>query len=284
MVLMPDKKNRENKDIKVINAFGDQWSHFDQSCLSSKELQEVFDSYFSIFPWDKLPKNSIGLDVGCGSGRWAKLVAPKVGQLHCIDASKESLEVAKVNLVQSKNCKFHLASVDNIPFPNESADFIYSLGVLHHIPDTRAGIKACVAKLKQGAPLLLYLYYAFDNKPNWYRLIWKLSEIVRHTVSKMFFPLRFSVSQLIALLVYYPLSRFSLFMEWVGFNVDLIPLSSYRARSFYMMRTDALDRFGTRLESRFTKKEISNMLSDAGLEDMLFSDSSPYWLVVGYKK
>lgn len=256
---------KENIDADVIDGFGDEWSRFDQSDLNTQDQLDIFNDYFSIFPWDKLPENSEGFDLGCGSGRWAKLVALKVGQLHCIDASKEALGVAKKNLANNNNCQFHLASVGSIPLPDESADFAYSLGVLHHIPDTSAGIKACVSKLKRGAPFLLYLYYAFDNKPAWFRMIWRLSEMVRFTISHMPFPLRYLSSQLIALFVYLPLARFGSVMELFGFNVDLFPLSYYRKKSFYVMRTDALDRFGTRLEQRFTKEQILKMMEDAGL-------------------
>jgi len=49
------------------------------------------------------------------------------------------------------------------------------------------------------------------------------------------------------------------------------------------MRTDALDRFGTRLEQRFTRKEIKNMMQNAGLENIEFSNSKPFWVAVGYK-
>lgn len=41
---------------------------------------------------------------------------------------------------------------------------MYFLGVLHHVPDTQAAIRSCVGLLKPGAPLLLYFYYAFDNR------------------------------------------------------------------------------------------------------------------------
>lgn len=277
--------NREtNVDRKTVEGFGDEWLRFDQSDLAEQDLKALFESYFSIFPWHILPKNAEGFDLGCGSGRWAILVAPKVGQLHCIDASEAALDVAKKNLAHCKNCQFHLASVDNIPLSDESADFAYSLGVLHHIPDTSAGIRTCVSKLKRGAPLLLYLYYAFDNKPVWYRLIWKLSEIVRFLISRMPFPLRYVTSQFIALSVYFPLAKLALLVEFIGFNVDSFPLSYYRKRSFYVMRTDALDRFGTRLEKRFTKIQIYKIMEEAGLENILFSDSRPYWCAVGYKK
>ena len=49
------------------------------------------------------------------------------------------------------------------------------------------------------------------------------------------------------------------------------------------MRTDALDRFGTRLEQRFTREEIEIMMQDAGLENIEFSNSKPFWVAVGYK-
>lgn len=274
----------KNYEAKVVEAFGDEWSRFDQSGLTSEELREIFESYFSVFPWDKLPKGSMGFDLGCGSGRWAAIVAPRVGELHCIDASNAALDVAKRNLANSGNCQFHLASVDAIPLPDESADFAYSLGVLHHVPDTGAGIKACVSKLKRGAPFLLYLYYAFDNKPVWYKAIWKLSELGRFLISRLPFALRYAISQIIALILYWPLARLSSLMELLGLNIDSLPLASYRKRSFYVMRTDALDRFGTRLEKRFSRNEISKMMEEAGLTNILFSESRPYWCALGYKK
>ena len=49
------------------------------------------------------------------------------------------------------------------------------------------------------------------------------------------------------------------------------------------MRTDALDRFGTPLEQRFSKNEIFNMMKDAGFRDINFHDGHPYWCAVGIK-
>ena len=161
-----------NFDRKTIDGFGEEWSRFDQSELSDQERNLIFESYFSIFPWHVLPKGAKGMDVGCGSGRWAKLVAPKVGFLYCIDPS-EALNVARKNLSTDINCAFHQTTVDAIPIENSSLDFGYSLGVLHHIPDTQAGIESCVRKLKPGAPFLVYLYYAFDNKPRWFFILWR---------------------------------------------------------------------------------------------------------------
>lgn len=47
------------------------------------------------------------------------------------------------------------------------------------------------------------------------------------------------------------------------------------------MRTDSLDRFGTRLEHRFTRAEIEKMMLESGLENIRFSDQVPYWVACG---
>jgi len=60
-----------------------------------------------------------------------------------------------------------------------------------------------------------------------------------------------------------------------------MPLSYYRDRSFYVMRTDALDRFGTRLEKRFSRAEIESMMSAAGLGTIVFREGAPFWCAVG---
>jgi SAM-dependent methyltransferase len=223
-------------------------------------------------------------DLGCGSGRWARLVAPRVGQLHCIDPSPAALNVARQNLADHGQCEFHQANVDSIPLSDDSADFGYSLGVLHHVPDTAAGIKACVRKLKRGAPLLLYLYYAFDNRPHWYRAIWSISNLVRLLLSRSPYPLRFIANQVIAFGVYWPMARLACLLERLGLSVDALPLAFYRQRSLYVMRTDALDRFGTRLEQRISRQQIRSMMEEAGLSDIVFSESSPYWCAVGIKQ
>jgi ubiquinone/menaquinone biosynthesis C-methylase UbiE len=272
-----------NLDPGVVKAFGEQWDKFDHTERDNPDLQRLFQSYFEIFPWHELPQNAEGFDLGCGTGRWAHFVAQRVGTLHCVDASAAALDVARRNLQTHPNCSFHCASVDAIPLADASADFGYSLGVLHHVPDTEEGIKACVRKLKPGAPLLIYLYYAFDNRPAWFRALWRLSDLVRRVVSALPFAVRSPLSDIIATLVYWPLARTAKLLEALGVAVDSFPLSAYRNRSFYSMRTDALDRFGTRIEKRFTREQIKRMMEAAGLQRIEFSESV-CWCAVGYRR
>jgi SAM-dependent methyltransferase len=270
----------DNIDPKTVTGFGHEWSRFDQGRLGEEAL-DFFGRYFRLFPWSSLPPRAAGFDLGCGSGRWARLVAPRVGTLHCIDPSAEALAVAETQLGTIPNIVFHRASVDEIPLEDGSMDFGYSLGVLHHVPDTARGIKSCVAKLKPGAPFLVYLYYAFENRPAWFRTLWRLSDVGRQVISRLPAWPRALTTDAIAATVYFPLARSAAALEKVGIDVDTFPLSSYRHRSFYTMRTDALDRFGTRLEQRFTQPEIREMMERAGLVDIAFGSEFPYWCAVG---
>ena len=278
------EEKQGNLDVSVVRDFGSEWSRFDQSSLSSSDQMEMFEGYFHIFPWNILPADSMGADVGCGSGRWASLVAPRVGHLQLVDPSGEALDVARSNLSNMENVTFHQASVDELPFEEESLDFAYSLGVLHHVPDTVEAIHSIARTLKHGAPFLIYLYYAFDNRPWWFRGLWRVSNVIRKGICKMPLRMKNMVCEAIALLVYFPLARAAALLERFGMMPDSWPLTYYRHREYYVMRTDALDRFGTRLEQRYSRQDIKCMLQSAGFSDIRFSDTQPFWCAVGIKK
>ena len=274
----------KNIDHKTVRSFGDEWSRFNQEGLIGEEHKYLFDKYFHIFPWNSLPKDARGFDMGCGSGRWAALVAPKITHLTCIDPSSKSIAVAKHKLAHLSNIAFLNAGVSDKALPLNSQDFGYSLGVLHHVPDTALALRDCVDMLKPGAPFLVYLYYNFDNRPLWYFLLWRVSNIMRHIISRTPSWMKSILTNFLAGIVYLPLARIAFFGEKLGLKVDNWLLSSYRSTSFYTMRTDSRDRFGTPLEQRFSRSEILTMMQASGLEDIKFSNNFPFWCAVGKKK
>ena len=279
--LMPQKPNL---DKSTVSGFGREWQEFDQSEVSDLELRTFFEDYFSLIDLKTLSSQSIVMDVGCGSGRWANFLAPIVGTIHLVDPSNQALKVARRKLDPFNNCIFHNVSTESLPGQDNSYDFIYSLGVLHHIPDTQAAIIDCVKKLKPGAPFLVYLYYRFDNKQWWFRFLWSLSNVFRSILSRCPFFIKKRLTDLIAVFVYFPLARLAKLISRRGHDVSSFPLSFYRDSSLYTMRTDSLDRFGTRLEHRFTKLEVRQMLENAGLIDIRFRDSEPFWCATGTKR
>ena len=109
-----------NVDQNTVLAFGDEWSRFDQEALKDEEHEFLFGTYFHMFPWEALPVNAQGFDMDCGSGLWAKLVAPKVISLTCIDSSPEALAVAQSNLQNLPNVNFQNSGVSDQTLPQNS--------------------------------------------------------------------------------------------------------------------------------------------------------------------
>ena len=271
-------------DSDVVRGFGEEWSRFRNDRLDVLELREMFDHYMSVFPWEDLSDDAEGFDAGCGSGRWARFFAPRVGRLHCIDASEQALDVARQALAGHPNVEFHCEDLSSLSLNDASCDFGYALGVLHHIPDPELAAATCVAKLKPGAPFLAYLYYDLEAGGWLRRRLLDAVTAVRFVVARLPSKPRSVVADVIAGVVYWPLAYFARLVEKGGRDPSFLPLFQYRHRSFYVMRNDALDRFGTRLEKRYSQEEVRDLLEGAGLENVVFSKGPPWWVAVGWRR
>lgn len=263
----------KNIDEKTVNSFGNEWSKF--SKFSNEEIQSIGDEYFDIITPEMLNQNTAALDVGCGTGRWTKYVASRAKFVESIDPSDAIYSAAKL-LKDNTNVRLAKASTDNLPFEDESFDFVYSLGVLHHIPDTEKAMIDCVKKVKYGGYFMVYLYYNLDNRNIFYKLLFYLSNFLRQIISKFPKHLKFFICDLIAIFVYMPFVLFARFLSLTPLRKKIkhIPLSYYVNKSFKVIRNDALDRFGTPLEQRFSKQEILKMMKNAGLENIIFFKST----------
>lgn len=270
-------------EIKTIESFGNEWKKFDQNSLDKKYLDIDFTKYFKIFPFKLINKSSEGYDMGCGTGRWAKFIAPKVKRLNCIEPSN-AINVAKKKLKNFSNINYYNEKILECTLKKNSQDFGYILGVLHHLPDPLNGLRKCVEFLKPGAPILIYFYYSFENRPIWFRLIWNLSDLLRKFICRMPNLIKNIICEIIAFVVYLPFSRFAKFLNILNFNPSNIPLYEYRNKPIYTLRTDSRDRFGTIIEHRMSKKEISLMMKKSNLTNIKFSEEAPFWCVYAVKK
>lgn len=272
-----------NIDAITVKSFGEEWKAFHQ--FDDKELKRIGDEYFDIVRPEMYGQNKIAADFGCGTGRWTKYFAERVGAIAAIDPSDAIFTAATV-LEKTSNVQLYKASIDNLPFPDNYFDFGFSLGVLHHIPDTAKAMNACVQKIRPGGYFLVYLYYNFDNRGLLFRVIYKMSNIIRLLVSKMRGKMKRFVCNILAVVLYMPFVVLCRFLRIIGVPGRIrqkIPLQIYEKASFYIIRNDALDRFGTPLEQRFTKNEITAMMEKAGLTEIIFSQNAPYWHAAGKK-
>jgi SAM-dependent methyltransferase len=271
----------ENLNQEVINGFGHEWATFD---YAESETDGALDSQFLAYctPIDLTQfnsKSSVAADFGAGSGRWTSRLLPYFSLVYALEPSDGANKVLKNKFSKESRMKILQETVGANSIPIESLDFAMSLGVLHHIPDTGLAIKDVASKIKGGGIFLCYLYYKLDNKPFYYRGLFWTSNSLRWVISRLPYALRRFIARVIASFVYLPLARTAKLLEKRGKNVSNFPLHHYANMPFVMLQNDALDRFGTRLEQRFSKKEITEMLGNAGfdLSTLKFSDVEPFW-------
>jgi len=278
---MSQHERDQNLDQEVINSFGHEWAAFDYSeSESSEALDKQFLAYCAPIDLDQFDVDSaVAADFGAGSGRWAARLLPYFSMIYVLEPSDGANQVLRIKFKNDTQVKILQETVGANSIPAESLDFAMSLGVLHHIPDTGLAISDVASKIKSGGIFLCYLYYKLENKPLFYRGLFWISNSLRWVISRLPYAVRRIVAQIIAGIIYLPLSRTSKILGTRGIDVSNFPLHHYANMPFVMLENDALDRFGTRLEQRFSKHEIIEMIDKAGfdLSTLRFSEAEPFW-------
>ena len=270
-----------NKDNNVIRDFGDEWERF--NFLDEKKLQslkEQFDRYMTPLPEELRKRDDLIIaDFGAGTGRWSYFLKDFATKLYAVEPAEKAFKVLTSRFRDDSKVVLLHESVESNQIPEKSLDLAVSLGVIHHIADTQGAIQKVAERIKPGGTFLGYLYYALENKPFLYRALWRFSDSIRKVISRLPKKFKLVLADFIALTIYLPLATISRILQKFGISVDSAPLHHYKDLSFHIMRNDALDRFGTTLEQRFTQEEIVQMLTSAGFtqESIRFSSEEPFW-------
>jgi SAM-dependent methyltransferase len=277
------KSNSKDKNLnqKVIDGFGHEWEKYNYTDKKiSSDLDKQFDSYVKTIDLSEFSiTNSIACDFGAGSGRWTERFLPYFHKVYALEPSDGAFEVLKNKFATETKVKILKETIGANSLTEKSLDLAISLGVLHHLPDTRNAIKDISITLKPGGVFLCYLYYNLESKPWLYRILFKISNQGRKVISYLPKWWKLKISQFIAITIYWPLSRIARIFEIIGLDSSNVPLHHYSRMPFVMLANDALDRFGTILEQRFSKEEIRQMLMfcDFDLSTLKFSDSEPFY-------
>jgi len=249
--------------------FGAEWQTYDT--LLPEHRQE-FDRYFDLVDIQGL-KNARVADIGCGMGRWSYFLTDKVREIVLVDFS-DAIFVARKNLAGAANGIFIMADLQHLPLRDDCADFIFSLGVLHHLP---IPCFDAVRSLKRYAPrLLIFLYYALDNRPAYFRALLGLVTLLRRAVCRIQNPVfRRLFSQAGVYGVYLPLIALGSAARLLGLS-RFVPLYEfYHDKGLRRIEQDVYDRFFTRIEQRVTRRDI--MLLRTDFSAVTLSEHIPYW-------
>jgi SAM-dependent methyltransferase len=253
----------------VQSTFGAEWKRYGDA-LSEHELE--FRRYFDLIDLDGL-RNRRACDLGCGAGRWSRFLKDKVRELILVDFS-DAIFKARAKLSGAHNCLFFMEDLKRLPFRENFCDFLFSLGVLHHLPTPC--LEEVRALRKYASRLLVYLYYALDNRPSYFSPLLKAVTGCRTLLSRFRHPdFRELVSFLGAILVYKPLVSLGRALQPFGLGRHVPLYDIYKDKGLKRIEQDVYDRFFTPVEQRVTRKEIL-ALSDS-FSKVTVSDRIPYW-------
>ncbi len=273
----------ENIDKDVVQSFGDEWLKFHD--FSDEIIDDIAKEYFDILNDNIVNKNTYAIDIGCGTGRWTKFLTKKAGFIEAVDPSNAIFAADKL-LGNIENVRLTKASTETIPFDDETFDFAMSVGVLHHIPDTQKAMKDCVKKVKRGGYFYCYLYHNLETRGWWFKTLYWLSNLLRKVVCRLPAGIKRFVCDILAIVIYMPLVLWVRFLVLIGLRniARKMPLSAYNNKSFFVIRNDALDKFGTKLEQRFSKEQVEDMMRNCGLDNIVISPLSPFYHAIGKKQ
>lgn len=259
---------------RTAESFGEEWKIFRDM---RADYEDLFRSYFDGVEPEKY-RNRPVLDAGCGMGRWAVFWARAGASIVAVDLGP-AVEIAADNLQPYPDAQVVQADLLRLPFLPHSFDVVYSMGVLHHLPDPEEGFRSVAARVAPGGVLGVYLYYSLENRTPAHRLLLRAVTLLRRaTVRLPHSGLRALAAILAAL--------FAAFLVWPARLLErcglkraarALPLSQYAPLEWRILYNDTVDRFGAPLEKRFSRAQIRDLFRRAGLRDPVIPESFPYW-------
>jgi SAM-dependent methyltransferase len=152
----------EAQQAKTARAFGWQWQHFNEM---HREFEQQFLDWIHPLQPEFFRDKSV-LDAGCGIGRHAYFAATYgAREVFALDLSA-AVETAGANLARFDDV--HVLQGDLLRLPFRTAcdgggfEFVYSIGVLHHLPDPYAGFRNLVRYVRPGGTLAVWVY-GYEN-------------------------------------------------------------------------------------------------------------------------
>ena len=249
--------------------FGAEWQRFPR-ILPEHGIE--FSQYFDLVDVPGLAGRRV-CDLGCGIGRWSWFLKDACRELVLVDFS-EAIFVARHNLASAPNALFFLGDLTQLPFRPDFADLVVCLGVLHHLPTCALDEVRALGRFSP--TLLVFLYYALDNRPRSWRALLAFVTALRLRLSRVHSArARSGATWALALGVYLPLVAIGRALRPFGLD-RFVPLHEfYRGKSLQRIRQDVYDRFFTRIEQRFDRNSILSLRDAFG--EVAVSERPPFW-------
>jgi SAM-dependent methyltransferase len=237
----------------TFRSFGYEWTRFNRI---QPEDEWYWRWYFSDVDAPDLG-DRIGLDAGCGKGRYTAFTARHVKAIVALDGS-DAVVAAVTNLADCPNATVVRADLRCAPFGPESFGFISCLGVLHHLEDPEVGFDSLARLLAPGGILLVYVY-SRPQKLGARSIGLRMARELRRVTTRMPPGAIRSVSWPIALLLWLTVVQAG--ARWR----PNLPLAVYRGRPMRALWLDTFDRLSAPIEHRYTWTQLRPWYDARGL-------------------
>jgi len=233
-------------------SFGFEWTRHRYTQVDSRSgrtaSRDTFETKTGLQPADLADR--LVLDVGVGSGRFAEIAVDLGARVVGIDLSR-AVEAAHENL--GDRALIAQADLFNLPFRDATFDVVYSIGVLHHTPDTAAALRSIARLVRPGGILAIWVY-----RKHWTRTA---SDLYRRITTRMDERSLYRLCRLLARL--YPLQQ----LPKVGHPLRLlIPVSSQADPEWRVL--DTFDWYSPKYQWKHSPAEAVGWFRELGFESI----------------
>ena len=263
----------DNKKKDSISDFGKQFKYhnnIDDYWGSQEILKDIVN------PFDlSLIKNKIICEMGVGSGRILKnLIKLSPKKIYAIEPS-EAIEIAKKNNEDAEvEILFKKISGQMINFKNE-IDYIFSIGVIHHIPDAEIVCKKIYESLKPKGKFVIWLYGKEGNEL--YLFIFNnLRKITK------FMPDKFL--NLFSIFLNFFLSIYIFFCRYLNLPLKNYMINVLKKCSFEKRKYIIFDQLNPSYSKYYTKQDVETLLTKSGFKKFeIFNRHQYSWTAIAEK-
>jgi len=258
-------------------SFGYQWSVFgEMSC----DFRDNFLNYIHPLA-PPFFEGKLGLDAGCGFGRHIYHAAQFGAEMVGLDISA-AIDVARQHTKNLPNVHLLQADIHRPPFRPQTFDFVYSIGVLHHLPDPRQGFWALRPLLKPGGAIFIWVY----SKER--RRVIQALELVRRATTRLPYGLlrrlcflAAAVDWLFFILPYKAARRLPATQGWVE-KAAFPRVKLYSQYPFQVVYADWFDRLSAPIRWYYEAPELRAWFEGAGLSLVRITPTGRYgWRAYG---
>ena len=270
----------DERQRKTQKSFGYQWIQFSEMVIDFKEnfLNYIYPVKEDFF------KGKLGLDAGCGFGRHIFNAANFGAEMVGMDISK-AIDSSYKNTRHLPNIHLVQGDIYNPPFRESTFDFVYSIGVLHHLPAPENGFKSLVSLVKEHGSIFIWVY---SNRRKFINL---LLEAVRNIAHRLPHGLLKYICFVISIVDYslfiFPykiMSKIPLFNKFIR-KIYFQRIVLYAKYPFQVCFADWFDRLAPPIRYYYDDKDMKIWLDEVQLRNQAISPTGLYgWRAYGEKR